>query len=142
MRSKFVLVVAALFACTFACKKDEPATTTTTSAVTTATGSTTETGAIRYVTAMARISGKRCDREDACDPFGTGKRHPSRWDCDHAELARAQNELRSSDCPNGVDDPALHACLESIATRDCTLLGDSLQAIEPCTTEALCGRHR
>jgi hypothetical protein len=141
MRSKFVLVVAALFACMFACRKDEPATTTTTSAVTTAAASTTEAGAIRYVTAVARITGKRCDREDECDPFRTGKRHDTRWDCDHAEFARVQNEVRSADCPHGVDDASLRSCLESIGRHDCELLSDSLQSIETCTTEALCVRR-
>src|SRR5215210_7993946 len=95
-----------LACCAIACRKDETGTTTTTS-------SRTESGNIRHTTAAARISGARCDREDVCDPFGEGKRFHYRYDCDHAEYARTQVELTSSDCPNGVDDQQLQRCLET-----------------------------
>jgi hypothetical protein len=119
-----------------ACRRDEHSTTTTTSAA--ATGSTNESGNIRHTTATARISGARCDREDSCDPFGEGKRHASRYDCDHAEYGRAQAELKASDCPNGVDDTQLKRCLEALRNQDCEFLTAQLESIDPCRPAALC----
>jgi hypothetical protein len=122
--------------CAVACRNDAAATTTTTGAA--STGSTTESGNIRHTTATARISGARCDREDVCDPFGEGKRHASRNDCDHAEYARAQSELRPSDCPKGVDDTRLRRCLASLEKLDCLLLTTELASIDECAPAALC----
>ena len=130
------LVCLTLVLCFVACKKDAPSTTSTTSAV--ATTSTNDHGNIRHSTATARISGSRCDREDVCDPFGVGKRFDGRVSCDNAEYARARAELKESDCPNGIDGKALHACLEALEQRDCTMLGDRLESIEPCVPASLC----
>lgn len=135
----FVSVFLSCIACIagIACKKDErAASTTTTSAA--AVSSTTETGAIRYVTATARISGARCDREDVCDPFGEGKRHPSRHDCDVGEYGRTKAELPEADCRNGIEDARVRACMDAIAQQDCLMLGDSLQTLDACTTSTLC----
>jgi hypothetical protein len=129
------LVHCTLLLLLLACKKDERATTTTT------TSATTESGNIRHMTAAARISGARCDREDVCDPFGEGKRFASRTDCDHGEYGRAQSELPASACANGVDDAQLGRCLESLKKQDCALLGSKLESIDDCTPSALC-MHR
>ena len=118
-----------------ACRKDEPGTTRTTSAM-------TESGNIRHTTATARISGARCDRQDVCDPFGEGKQHASRHDCDHAEFGRAQAELTASDCPLGVDDKQLARCLDVLETQDCGALHAELESIDECRRAALCMHAR
>ena len=120
-----------------ACKKDEPVGSTTTTSATT-TSSTTETGGIRHVTATARISGRRCDRFEICDPFGDGSRHPSRADCDISEYARAKAELPEADCRNGIDDAKLRACIDAIAQQPCITIVDSLQTLDACKTATLC----
>lgn len=136
MRSNVASAVVAVLLIV-ACRKDEPATSTSTTSAA-ATSSTTETGAIRYVTATARISGERCDRADVCDPFGAGKRHPSRAECDAAEYERTKAELPEPKCRNGIDGAKLRACMDAITQQDCTALGNSLQSIEACTSETLC----
>lgn len=140
MHSKLIAAasVSLLLFCV-ACRKDERAsTTTTTSAAPAATSSTTDTGAIRYVTATARISGKRCDREDVCDPFGEGKRHHSRHDCDVGEYGRTKAELPEADCRNGIDDAKLRACMDAVAQQDCETLGNPLPTLEACAPPTLC----
>jgi hypothetical protein len=90
------------------------------------------------MTASARITGARCDREVRCDQVGANKRFETRDICARDEGNKTQAELRPADCPNGVDEKKLQSCLDAISKQDCAKLVTSLQSVDECKTATLC----
>ncbi|MDB5218687.1 MAG: hypothetical protein JWO86_6614 [Myxococcaceae bacterium] len=143
-------LIVALTAGALACNKsdsDRASQTTTTRATATPSstmntpdrGSNVQGGdAAKYQLATARIAGARCDREVTCEQIGTNKRFSSRDVCARDEVKRTQDELKSTDCPNGIDNTKLASCLASISQQDCGSLVTSLQTVDQCKTAALC----
>lgn len=124
-------LVLAFGAAAFACHKDDRSSQTTT----TNASSTSNTG---YEVAKARITGARCDREVSCEQIGKDKRFSTRELCARDEERRTTQELKASDCANGMDERKLQDCLSAISKQDCSALVGSLQSVDTCNTAALC----
>jgi uncharacterized protein DUF6184 len=137
-----VLIVACT-AATIACNKndstnDRASQTTTTKGTTTSNAGSAQTGTARYELATARIVGARCDREVTCVQNGANKRFETRDICTRDEAKRTQDELKASECPNGIDNGKLQTCLSALGRQDCGALISSLQTLDVCKTSALC----
>ena len=144
------------FACVataFACHKNERAGETTTSAGSpdgnaaanraastgnAGSGENPSTTPMRYETATARITGARCDREITCNQVGSNKRFETRAVCTMDQGKKTQDELKSADCPNGIDTAKLETCLSWISQRDCSQLLSSNESLDACKKSVLC----
>ncbi len=106
------------------------------------TGTTTTTGAhvgsVSYETATSRIVAARCDREAACDNIGAKKRFVDRTVCTHELGVKLADDLKPSECPNGVDGKHLDDCLDSIAKESCGNIVDTISRAGACSTSGLC----
>ncbi len=105
-------------------------------------GMTTTTGAqvaaVSYETATSRIVAARCDREAACDNIGAKKRFVDRTVCTHELGVKLADDLKPSECPNGVDGKHLDDCLDSIAKESCGNIVDTISRAGACSTSGLC----
>jgi len=129
MKLERTLVLVLSAAALFGCNKQE------------GVGKTTTTGAtepFRYLTATAHIADARCDREVTCNQVGADKRFETREICASEEGKRTKDELKSADCPNGVDSKKLQTCLAALGKQDCSQLATSLQTVQDCRAAALC----
>jgi hypothetical protein len=95
-------------------------------------------GDARYQMATARIAGVRCQRQISCEQIGINKRFTSEDECARGEGRRTQDELKSTDCPAGIDTAKLQACLAELSKQDCSALVGSLQTIDACKSASLC----
>jgi hypothetical protein len=93
---------------------------------------------VPYHAATARITGARCDREFSCDQIGANKRFSTREICDRDQERRTQQDVKSSDCPNGVRENELATCLSRISSQDCSDLVTSVANVGACSPATLC----
>ncbi len=110
-------------------ERDRSRTTTTTGA---------HIGSVSYETATSRIVAARCDREAACDNIGAKKRFVDRTVCTHELGVKLADDLKPSECPNGVDGKHLDDCLDSIAKESCGNIVDTIARAGACSTSGLC----
>jgi hypothetical protein len=104
-------------------------------------GTTTVTGATAAVTnetAIERIVAARCAREASCDKIGGDKRFSSREVCTQKVRTDMRDDLKSSECPRGIDGKELQECLEEIRTESCNNPIDTLSRLAACRTSDLC----
>ena len=105
-------------------------------------GKTTTTGAhvgsMSYETATNRIVASRCDREVACDNIGAKKRFADRTVCTHELGVKLRDDLKPSECPNGVDAKHLDDCLTAIQKEACGNIIDTISRTNACKTSDLC----
>ncbi len=105
-------------------------------------GTTTTTGApygsISYETAANRIVASRCDREVACDNIGAKKRFADRTVCTHELGVKLRDDLKPSECPNGVDAKHLDDCLSAIQKESCGNIIDTISRVGACNNAGLC----
>jgi hypothetical protein len=107
------------------------------------TGSdTTTTGArlspVSYETATQRMVVARCDREAACDNIGPKKRFVDRTVCLHELRAKLSDDLKPSECPNGIDGKHLGDCIEAIDNESCGNIIDTIARVGTCKASDLC----
>lgn len=104
-------------------------------------GETTITGAAVGVSnegAINRIVAARCQREATCKNVGADK-HFSSYDVCARELrSRVQDDLKASECPNGIDGKELDECMESIRTESCSNPIDTISRLAACRTGDMC----
>ena len=128
MERKAWLVVGGLVASAaiFGCSKDrpEPATTTT-------------TGAVSHDDAMSRLAGARCDRAEACNQLGEGKKYADRNACMNEAGQNARSTLRADQCAR-IDQSKLSSCLNDIKAQGCDSPLDALDTITSCTRANIC----
>jgi hypothetical protein len=51
---------------------------------------------------------------------------------------KADDDLRASNCPHGIDVSRLHACLSEVATEFCSGFMSGFSRSMSCTTGSLC----
>ena len=122
MERKAWLVVCGVVvsAVTFGCKeRQEPATTTT-------------TGAVSHDDAIMRLTTARCEREAACNNLGSGKKYADREACMSEAGQSARGTLRADQCAM-IDQSKLSSCLNDIKNERCSNPIDSLDSMTSCT---------
>ena len=103
-------------------------------------GVTTLTGA-SWVTndaAIDRIVASRCAREVACSNVGPDKHFTNGEVCVREVRSRLQDDLKASECPQGIDGKELDECLDAIRNESCTNPIESLGRLAACRTSDLC----
>ena len=89
-------------------------------------------------TSAWQLAGARCKHAAACNQIGGDRDYASTDACMAQERGKAENDLRASDCPNGVDASRLQACLSQISSEACSGIGSGWNAMMSCKTGSLC----
>ena len=104
--------------------------------VTTVTGA--DLGSLGNDIAVDRIVGARCARETACNNVGSDKHFVNHEVCMRELHAKVGDDLRSAECPRGIDSGALDRCMEAIRTESCNNPIETIQRLAACRTGDLC----
>ena len=102
---------------------------------------TTVTGAnvgLNNASAISKIVGSRCAREQACNNVGVDKHYTNGLACTQKVSADMKDDLNAKDCPYGIDAKELNECLDAIQKEQCNNPIDSLSRIAACRTSDLC----
>lgn len=84
------------------------------------------------------IAEARCAREVSCNNVGIDKRYVSLEDCLTRVWTTGEGDLVEGECPNGVDEAQLDACLTEIRMLECSVQLSSLELLPACTASQLC----
>lgn len=118
-----------LFACSHENREPRSSTVTTVTAAPAAVGNNN---------AVARVADARCAREARCDNVGADKKYTSTEACGQKLRADMKDDLNAKDCPGGVSQKDLDACLSAIKAETCGNVLDSIERVAACRTSALC----
>lgn len=88
--------------------------------------------------AVESITAARCDREQRCNNIGSGKKYDSRDSCVTNVRADWQGELSSLECPRGIEQTKLDACLDRLRTDGCANPVETLGRVAACRHAELC----
>ncbi|MBX3261795.1 MAG: hypothetical protein KF782_19080 [Labilithrix sp.] len=88
--------------------------------------------------AIDRIVASRCAREVACNNVGPDKHITSGEVCAREVRTRVHAELKTSECPSGIDGKELDECLDAIRGESCTNPIDSVARVAACRASELC----
>jgi hypothetical protein len=88
--------------------------------------------------AAARLAQARCKHAAACNEIGGNKDYGTRDACITENVGKLENDLRTSECPRGVDTTRLDACLSETAAESCSGLGSGFGRGMSCSTSSLC----
>jgi hypothetical protein len=88
---------------------------------------------------VERLSTARCDREQACDNVGDGKKYASRHVCLDQLRGSIENDLNSYQCPRGIDGAAVQQCLSAIAGEECGAHPvEAITRMDRCRNASMC----
>jgi hypothetical protein len=88
--------------------------------------------------AVSRLVDAKCRHSEQCGEIGGSRQYASRDACMADNRGKAENDLRVSNCPRGVDSTRLEACLGQINAEACTGLGSGFNRSMACGTGELC----
>jgi hypothetical protein len=86
--------------------------------------------------AVAAIVEARCARAQRCNRIGPGREHASQGECAERTRAEWSEALNRVECPRGVDEGALRACLHELSTEAC-----SDEVAGACSAMHVCDRE-
>lgn len=89
-------------------------------------------------TAIDNITSARCNREMSCDGIGTGKPYDSFEMCQRELSRNTGTSLRPTECPNGVRETGLSACMSDLENERCNMRIDTIERVSTCSREKLC----
>jgi uncharacterized protein DUF6184 len=85
-----------------------------------------------------QVASERCKHAEACGDIGGSRDYASTEACLAKNRGDAENDLRSADCPKGVNSLRLQACLSEIASEACSGVGSGWERMMSCKTGSLC----
>jgi hypothetical protein len=86
-----------------------------------------------------RLANARCDREQACNNVGDGRKYASRHVCVEQLHGSLSNDLNSYQCPSGIDGRAVDQCLSAIGNEECGAHPvEAITRIDKCRSAAMC----
>jgi hypothetical protein len=88
--------------------------------------------------AVNDVADARCDFEQRCDHIGAGQSFDDREACETKMHGSIADELNTKDCPNGVADSKLSACLSQLRSEKCGDPMDSMSRWAACRQGELC----
>jgi hypothetical protein len=105
-----------------------------------APGSATLTGAawVANDAAIDRVVAARCAREITCNAIGPDKHFTSGDACVREVGKKTRDDLKSSECPAGIDGKELDECLDAIRNESCNNPIDVISRLSACRTSELC----
>lgn len=105
-------------------------------------GTTTVTGAnvggLSNDLAVERVVAARCARETACNNIGSDKHFTDYDVCARQLRTKIGEDLKSSECTQGIDATELDECLDSIRTESCNNPIDTISRLAACRTSGIC----
>jgi hypothetical protein len=103
-------------------------------------GTTTTTGhaAPNNQLAIDNVTLARCNREQACDNLGSGKRYAAFDACTRELGADVAPKLNEQVCARGLDDSDLARCLDDIRNEPCERSLDTIDRLSSCRKGKLC----
>jgi hypothetical protein len=87
---------------------------------------------------IEKIAAATCDREQSCGTIGPSAYFPTREECLRTVREKNQKTLNPSQCPNGIEQKAVDACLASLDANQCAQPGDSIDRAARCPPKDLC----
>jgi hypothetical protein len=109
----------------------EPATSTTT---------TTSATIVNSDDAVYHLTAARCQREMECNAIGSGKRHDDYATCEREISHDVATSQSAEDCPYGIRDDRMTACLQELKSERCVNPSDRVIMLNNCRTASLCIR--
>jgi hypothetical protein len=103
-----------------------------------AVASTTGAGPSPGEIAAQSIAVARCDHEQTCDNVGSGRAYTSRNACVDVLREKTRDELRTTECPAGIDETQLEKCLGEIREEKCRNPLDTVTRLSACRQTGLC----
>jgi hypothetical protein len=100
------------------------------------TGTTTTSAALPE--SVSQIASARCKHAAACNEVGGDRTYANMDACMSKMRGDAENDLRASNCPKGVNDARLRSCVAEINAEACSGIGSGLSRGVACKTSALC----
>jgi hypothetical protein len=88
--------------------------------------------------AHTRLAATRCDREQACQSIGAGKRYADHEACVADLRLQGSVMLPEARCQNGVAPAKVDACAAAIHDTSCSDPLLTLDGIEACRAHVLC----
>jgi hypothetical protein len=89
-------------------------------------------------TAVSRLVDAQCRHADACNEIGGNRTYATKDACLSEARGKAENNLRTADCPRGVDSTRLNACITEIKAEACSGVGSGFSRSMACGTGTLC----
>ena len=99
------------------------------------------TGASRHDAndgSIEKLAAAKCEREQRCDNVGQGKKFGTRQACIDENRSSNRSDLRSNECPGGIDQRQLDKCLAEIKAEHCGNALDKISRLTACRDAALC----
>lgn len=94
--------------------------------------------AVSSMSAVRKIAGARCDREERCNNIGDGEKYASQDVCVEEIREEWREDLNARECPGGIHDAQLEECLNDIRSEDCNSPFDTLARVTSCTAASIC----
>lgn len=88
--------------------------------------------------AVNDVADARCDLEQRCNNIGAGQSFENREACETKMHGSLADDLNTKDCPNGVDNSKLSACLSQLRSEECGDPMDSMSRWAACRQGELC----
>ena len=83
-----------------------------------------------------------CDHESMCQHIGKDRAFTTRDRCSDAMRAKASVAIGPADCPSGIDNRALRACVDRVSAATCDEVNTSPFTDPACSPSSLCiGYH-
>jgi hypothetical protein len=129
MKTNIALGATAAIFLSLACGRspDAPAPTTTTGART-----------LSSEDAITRVASARCEREVSCNNIGADGKYQDRDACMREVRQNTKSELRSDECPRGINGERLEQCLTEIRNEGCGNPIDTIDRMASCRRSELC----
>ena len=88
---------------------------------------------------VTRLSDARCDREEACNNVGDGKKYASRRVCLDQMHGSIANDLNAYQCPGGIDEAAVQQCQVAIRSEECGAHPlEAIARMDKCRSGPMC----
>ena len=88
--------------------------------------------------AAAKLADAKCKHAADCNEIGGDRTYASRDACISDNRGKAEDDLRASNCPHGIDASRLDACLSEVATESCSGFMSGFDRSMSCKTGSLC----
>jgi hypothetical protein len=89
-------------------------------------------------TAAYKVADATCRHAQACNEIGGSRTYATKTACLDQNKGKSLNDLRTSECPRGVDSTRLEACVTAIAAEACSGMGSGFSRSMQCNTGELC----
>jgi hypothetical protein len=88
--------------------------------------------------AAAKLADAKCKHAAECNEIGGDRTYASRDACISDNRGKAEDDLRASNCPHGIDASRLEACVSEVATESCSGFMSGFNRSMTCKTGSLC----